>query len=93
VHVHPVRGAPEVRALALHDSDDLAVGVWQHSTGVSTDVEADEVFVVLSGRATVEVADGPTLEVGPGDVGLLPAGARTTWTVHETLRKVYVVRP
>lgn len=88
-----VGGAPEVRALALHDSDDLAVGVWQHSTGVSTDVEADEVFVVLSGRATVEVADGPTLEVGPGDVGMLPAGARTTWTVHETLRKVYVVRP
>ena len=88
-----VSGDPEVRVLALHDSDALAVGVWQHSTGVSTDVEADEIFVVLSGRATVEVADGPTLELGPGDVGLLPAGARTTWTVHETLRKVYVVRP
>ena len=88
-----VSGDPEVRVLPLHDSDDLAIGVWQHSTGVSTDVEADEVFVVLSGRATVEVADGPTLELGPGDVGLLPAGARTTWTVHETLRKIYVVRP
>jgi len=88
-----VSGDPEVRVLPLHDSDDLTVGVWQHSTGVSTDVEADEVFVVLSGRATVEVDDGPTLEVGPGDVGLLPAGARTTWTVHETLRKIYVVRP
>jgi hypothetical protein len=88
-----VSGDPEVRVLPLHDSDDLAVGVWQHSTGVSTDVEADEIFVVLSGRATIEVADGPTLEIGPGDVGLLPAGARTTWTVHETLRKIYVVRP
>ena len=88
-----VSGDPEVRVLPLHDSDDLAIGVWQHSTGVSTDVEADEVFVVLSGRATVEVADGPTLELGPGDVGLLPAGAGTTWTVHETLRKIYVVRP
>jgi len=88
-----VSGDPQVRVLALHDADDLAIGVWQHSPGVSTDVEADEVFVVLSGRATVEVADGPTLEVGPGDVGLLPVGARTTWTVHETLRKIYVVRP
>ncbi|HSN06616.1 MAG TPA: cupin domain-containing protein [Candidatus Angelobacter sp.] len=88
-----VAGAPEVRVLPLHDGADLAVGVWQHSTGVSTDVESDEVFVVLKGRATIEVVDGPTLEVGPGDVGLLPAGARTTWTVHETLRKVYVVRP
>jgi len=88
-----VDGAPEVRSLSLHEGDGLAVGIWQHSAGVSTDVEADEVFVVLRGRATVEVDGGPTLEVGPGDVGLLPAGARTTWTVHETLRKIYVVRP
>ncbi|MBI4944527.1 MAG: cupin domain-containing protein [Actinobacteria bacterium] len=86
-----VSGAPEVRVLGLHDGDGVAVGVWQHSAGVSRDVEADEIFVVLSGRATVEVEGGPTLEIGPGDVGLLPAGARTTWTVHETLRKVYVV--
>ena len=88
-----VAGDPEVRSLELHDSDTLAIGVWQHSSGVSTDVEADEIFVVLQGSATVEVADGPTLEVGPGDVGFLPEGARTTWTVHETLRKIYIVRP
>lgn len=88
-----VAGAPVVRVLPLHEAEQLEVGVWQHSEGVSTDVEADELFVVLSGRATVEVDGGPTLEVAPGDVGLLPAGARTTWTVHETLRKVYVVRP
>ena len=36
-------------------------------------------------------ADGPTLEVGPGDLGVLAAGAETVWTVHETLRKVYFV--
>jgi len=88
-----VEGSPVVRALAIHDADDLGVGIWQHSAGVSTDVEADEVFVVLSGRATIEVEGGPVLEVGPGDVGLLPAGARTRWTIHETLRKIYVVRP
>ncbi len=87
------RRRPRGAALGLHDSADLAIGVWQHGVGVSTDVEADEIFVVLSGRATIEVEDGPTLEVGPGDVGLYPAGTRTRWTVHETLRKVYVVRP
>ena len=88
-----VSGDPQVRVLSLHDAADLAIGVWQHGVGVSTDVEADEVFVVLAGSATIEVDDGPVLQVGPGDVGLLPAGARTTWTVHETLRKIYVVRP
>lgn len=87
-----VAGDPLVRHLGIVDGDP-AVGVWQHSAGTSTDVESDEVFVVLSGRATIEVAGGPTLEVGPGDVALLPAGARTTWTVHETLRKVYLLHP
>nr|WP_210496085.1 cupin domain-containing protein [Patulibacter sp. SYSU D01012] len=64
-------------------------GVWQHTPGVSTDVEADELFVVLSGRATVEVEGGPTFELVPGTLGLLRAGDRTVWRVHETLRKVY----
>ena len=86
-----ISGAPQVRALGICDGAGLAVGIWQHGAGVSRDVEADEVFVVLAGRATIEVADGPTLEIGPGDVGLLPAGARTIWTVHEALRKVYLV--
>ncbi|MEV7808987.1 cupin domain-containing protein [Microbispora sp. NPDC088329] len=87
-----VSGAPEVRHLELASGTDLAVGVWQHGPGVSTDTEADEVFVVLGGSATIEVEDGPVLDVGPGDVVLMPAGARTVWTVHETLRKVYAVR-
>lgn len=87
-----VSGDPQVRHLAIASDDAVAIGVWQHSPGVSTDVEADEIFVVLAGRATVVVDGGPTLELAPGVVGRLAAGASTTWTVHETLRKVYVVR-
>lgn len=67
------------------------VGVWEMTAGAARDVEADEVFVVLSGRASVELVDeGRTLELGPGSVGWLDAGTRTVWTVHETLRKVYI---
>jgi uncharacterized cupin superfamily protein len=51
----------------------------------------DEIFVVLRGRATIEVDGGPTLQVGPGDVGVLEAGAKTTWTVHDDLRKIYII--
>ena len=87
-----VSGNPQVSTHELLDSESLAVGVWQHTAGVSTDVEVDELFVVLRGRATIEVAGGPTLEVGPGDVGVLEAGAETTWTVHEDLRKIYIIR-
>ncbi|HEU4974138.1 MAG TPA: cupin domain-containing protein [Baekduia sp.] len=86
-----VAGSPEVSGVVLHTSADGRVerGVWQHTAGTSRDVEADELFVVLRGRATIEVEDGPTLEVGPGDAGILRAGDRTVWTVHETVRKVF----
>ncbi len=79
-------------AAALLEVPGLEVGIWEHTAGTSTDIETDEVFVVLGGRATVTVEDGPTLELRPGSIGFLDAGARTTWTVHETLRKVYVLR-
>ena len=87
-----VSGNPQVSSYELLDTDAMAVGIWQHTAGVSTDVEVDEIFVVLAGRATIEVAGGPTLEVGPGDVGVLEAGAETAWTVHEDLRKIYIIR-
>lgn len=88
-----ISGTPEVSGLVLWESADgtRTHGIWQITPGVVTDTEADELFVVLSGRATVEIEGGPTLEVGPGDACVLREGDRTTWTVHETLRKVYSI--
>ncbi len=86
-----VEGDPAVGLHRVLDGE-LSVGIWEHGPGASRDVETDEVFVVLSGRATVQVEEGPTLELVPGSVGVLAAGARTVWTVHDTLRKVYVTR-
>lgn len=86
-----VAGTPDVRAAVLASDGVVERGVWEITPGTVTDVEADELFVVISGRATIEVEDGPTLEVGPGDAVVLEAGARTCWTIHETLRKVYQV--
>lgn len=86
-----VRGAPTTGATAVDHFGGLDVGVWEMTPGVMNDVETDEVFVVISGAATVEFAGGSdTLELGPGDVVRLAAGAETVWTVTETLRKVYL---
>ena len=87
-----VAGDPRTGSAEAVSTPGIDVGVWSHTPGVSTDTEADEVFVVLSGRARIEFADGAVLDVGPGDIGILPRGAQTTWTVHEELRKVYVIR-
>ena len=83
-------GAPEAGSRALAAVAGVEVGVWEMSPGTATDVEVDEVFVVLSGSATVTFEDGERVELGPGSVVRLRAGEHTTWVVHETLRKIYV---
>jgi uncharacterized cupin superfamily protein len=84
-----VSGTPETASATLGQFDGHEYGVWEHTVGASTDVEADEVFVVLSGRATVSFEDGTVIELGAGSVGRLHEGQHTVWTVTETLRKVY----
>ncbi|MFH8987492.1 cupin domain-containing protein [Streptomyces sp. NPDC017940] len=86
-----VSGEPVVTGKVLWESADgkQVRGIWQITPGVVTDTEANELFVVVSGRATVAVEGGDVLEVGPGDAAVLREGDRTTWTVHETLRKAY----
>lgn len=86
-----VRGEPTTGATSVDQFGGLEVGVWEMTPGVMNDVETDEVFVVLSGAATVEFATGTeTMHLGPGDVVRFAAGAETVWTVTETLRKVYL---
>ena len=54
--------------------------MWEMTPGTMSDVEAEEVFVVLSGSATVEFEDGTVLELGPSSTVRLRAGDRTTWS-------------
>ncbi|MFI6450918.1 cupin domain-containing protein [Streptosporangium amethystogenes] len=84
-------GSPRVSSIELWCSPDgrQSRGIWEITPGTVTDVERDEMFVVLSGRATLEVDGGATLELVPGSVCLLAEGAKTVWIVRETLRKVY----
>ncbi|MFJ9519182.1 cupin domain-containing protein [Kitasatospora sp. NPDC101801] len=88
-----VSGSPEVSGKVVWESPDgrRIRGIWQITPGVVTDTEADEIFVVISGRATIAFENGSVLEVGPGDLAVLAEGDRTTWTVHETLRKAYAI--
>lgn len=83
-------GAPSAGSRALAAVAGVEVGVWEMSPGSATDVEVDEVFVVLSGSATVTFDDGERVDLAPGAVIRLRAGEHTTWVVHETLRKIYV---
>jgi uncharacterized cupin superfamily protein len=85
-------GSPSAGVLVLDERDGREIGVWEMTPGTATDTEVDEVFVVLTGSATVsfESPELPAVELAPGSVVRLTAGMRTTWVVREALRKVYV---
>lgn len=86
-----VAGSPRTGTSAIGTFAGHEVGVWEMTAGSVTDVEMEELFVVLAGLATVEFNDGTApLHLTAGTVVRLAAGAETTWTVTETLRKLYI---
>ena len=86
-----VSGAPRDGAIEVTAFGDVEIGVWEMTPGTATDVETDEVFIVLAGAATVTFDDGEVLTLKPGSLCRLHEGQRTSWNVTETLRKVYLV--
>ncbi len=89
---HIESGLPETGILELADFAGVSMGIWEHTQGVSTDTEVDEVFIVISGGATIEFTDDdtPPLEVAAGDIVRLSAGVKTRWIVRDHIRKVYL---
>lgn len=86
-----VEGAPQTGTAELGGVGEVEVGVWELTAGAMSDTEAEEVFVVIAGTASIEFVDsGETLTVGVGDVVQLHAGERTIWRVPDRIRKVYL---
>jgi uncharacterized cupin superfamily protein len=92
----PLDGAEiVVRSAVKFKSKDgrVIAGVWECEAG-SARWEFDtrgELITVLSGRMTVHEDGGEAAEIGAGSTAYFPIGWHGVWTVHETLRKVYVV--
>lgn len=93
-----VSGAPVQGISELGTVGGAEVGIWELRDGTVTDTEVDEIFIVLSGGAHIELLEvpgapediGSVVEVATGDVMRLVAGTRTRWTVPDHIRKVYV---
>lgn len=85
-------GTPQTGEVELGTIDEISVGVWTHTVGVSTAIEIEEFAVILSGHATLVINGTDTVTLSPGTLLQLHEGDSTVWTVTETLRKVYVAR-
>jgi uncharacterized cupin superfamily protein len=51
----------------------------------------DETLHVLEGDVEIQLDGEPALRFGPGDIASFPKGAHSTWTVHQRLRKFFVI--
>lgn len=72
---------------------DVVSGVWECSPGSSRweFLTRGEIIHVVLGRMTVERDGEEPVQVEAGTTAYFPIGWCGVWTVHETLRKVFVV--
>lgn len=69
-------------------------GIWTAEPSVfDYTFELNETAHIVAGRVIVAQQDGPTLDLRAGDVAVFPRGARTRWTVVESLKKVFIDTP
>lgn len=89
----PLSGDIMTRAKVYFDNPTVAAGTWECEPGASRweFLTRGEVIYVLSGRMIVQHDGEEGVELTAGSSCIFPVGWVGTWTVHETLRKVFVV--
>ncbi|WSQ13276.1 cupin domain-containing protein [Streptomyces sp. NBC_01231] len=91
----PLSGPITVRSHLAYKSDDnhIVSGTWESEPGTSRweFLNRGEVITVVEGRMTVAEDNGEPVELTAGDTAYFPLGWTGIWTVHERLRKIFVV--
>jgi uncharacterized cupin superfamily protein len=88
---------PEAPGSEMHELVHTG-GVWAGLTRFTTvngpspwTPSQRETIHVLEGEVTIEIADGPTLKLKPGDLASLPAGLQTTWHITPPFKELWVL--
>lgn len=79
--------------LSREPNGDAETGIWICTPGRwACHVVKDEFCHFLSGRCTYVHESGDVIEVVPDTLAFFPQGWKGVCTVHETVRKVYMIR-
>jgi len=90
-----IEGQSHVSGRVLHKGPDgeSECGLWICTPGKwFCHVTRDEFCHFLAGRCTYVHEDGEVIEVSPDTAAFFPQDWKGTCTVHETIRKVYMIR-
>ena len=73
----------------------LAVGLWrsgpQPPPPFPYTFSVDETFHALEGELVIELESGEKITLRPGDVVSFAKGTKSTWTVTEPFKKLFVI--
>lgn len=81
------------RILFTTADDSVEVGVWACTPGGWNIVDRPdtETVRILAGLARLTDIDGTSVDLGPGDVLVLPKGWSGRWDILQPVRKLYVL--
>ncbi|WP_176046666.1 cupin domain-containing protein [Burkholderia sp. BCC1644] len=88
------RGDPQVATQALAPDAVGHLGIWECQPGgwPVVDRPDTEFTYIISGRANLtDDASGEVVEIGAGDLVILPPGWTGRWDIIEPVRKVYAI--
>ena len=79
---------------SLFDDGIATAGLWKPGSDVgdwpkTEELPARETIVVLMGSVRIEIEDGPTLDLGVGDMASMPKGAVTTWHPSPDFKQIW----
>jgi uncharacterized cupin superfamily protein len=88
-------GDPQESVRELYNDGTVQMGLWECTPGTFATAKdgITESAQILSGAGVLRGDDGIETEVRAGEIVTTPDGWRGTWTITETMRKVYVVWP
>ena len=90
-----IDGQSRTRGVVISRNPDGSseCGIWECTPGFwRCHVVSDEFCHFLSGRCTYTHESGEVIEITPDTAAFFPQGWKGTCRVHETVRKVYMIR-
>lgn len=86
--------AGEVHWLTTENSSGAPTysGLWRCEP-MTFDYEfpGDEIFHIIEGSLSIEIAGGSTVSVSAGDIISFEKGIKSTWTIQSSFKKFFVI--
>ena len=83
----------EIEIATQEKLKSLGVDSWSYwSCGISEfdwEYDSNERCYIQKGKAIITTEEGDKIEIKKGDIVLFPKGLRCSWSVVETIEKVY----